>query len=63
MINLSNWLVTLNNDCIEKQWCSNYGCTTCGALDLRSTLISRTLHNIGVEYDSKTLCLLHKKRI
>lgn len=54
MTNLTNWLVTLNNDCIEKQWCSNFKCTTCGALHLRSTLISRALKNIGVENNSKT---------
>ena len=54
MTNLTNWLVTLNNDCIEKQWCSMYACTTCGALDLRSTLISRALKNIGVENNAKT---------
>ena len=41
------------NKCIEKKWCTNLDCTTCGAHDLRSALLEATSLSVNLSQEEE----------
>jgi hypothetical protein len=47
---MTNWIKSLAEQAIKENWCVQSGCTTCGSLVFRSSLIKRCFQNNNVAF-------------
>ena len=53
-IKTTNWIKSLTDQAQKEDWCVRSGCTTCGSLVFRSSLIKKCFQNNNLPFPDKT---------
>ena len=53
-IKTANWIKSLTDQAQKEDWCVRSGCTTCGSLVFRSSLIKKCFQNSNLAFPDKT---------
>ena len=53
-IKTTNWIKSLTDQAQKEDWCVRWGCTTCGSLVFRSSLIKKCFQNNNLPFPDKT---------
>ena len=53
-IKTTNWIKSLTDQAQKEDWCVRSGCTTCGSLVFRSSLIKKCFQNNNLAFPDKT---------
>ena len=53
-IKTANWIKSLTDQAQKEDWCVRSGCTTCGSLVFRSSLIKKCFQNNNLPFPDKT---------
>ena len=53
-IKTTNWIKSLTDQAQKEDWCVRLGCTTCGSLVFRSSLIKKCFQNNNLPFPDKT---------
>ena len=53
-IKTTNWIKSLTDQAQKEDWCVRLGCTTCGSLVFRSSLIKKCFQNNNLAFPDKT---------
>ena len=53
-IKTTNWIKSLTDKAKKEDWCVRSGCTTCGSLVFRSSLIKKCFQNNNLAFPDKT---------
>ena len=53
-IKTTNWIKSLTDQAQKEDWCVRSGCTTCGSLVFRSSLIKKCFQNSNLAFPDKT---------
>ena len=53
-IKTANWIKSLTDQAQKEDWCVRSGCTTCGSLVFRSSLIKKCFQNNNLAFPDKT---------
>ncbi len=51
---MANWIKSLTDQAQKEDWCVRSGCTTCGSLVFRSSLIKKCFQNNNLAFPDKT---------
>ena len=57
-----NWIKSLTDQAQKEDWCVRWGCTTCGSLVFRSSLIKKCFQNSNLAFPDKTFPLRRRSK-